>query len=165
MEKNYRHIFKKCVDNNLKLFILQQSTSSQIDDIKKYYEDNKINFELFTFRSNIKNIFKDVNLVITRAGASALAELISANIPFISIPLQNSVDNHQLENAKYYERNGCNFIINENEIDSKLFSLIKLVHEDKSLLSDIKRKQKKIVVSNIQKTLEKELKKLINEKI
>ena len=75
------------------------------------------------------------------------------------------MDNHQLENAKYYERNGCNFIINENEIDSKLFSLIKLVHEDKSLLSDIKRKQKKIVVSNIQKTLEKELKKLINEKI
>ena len=74
------------------------------------------------------------------------------------------MDNHQLENAKYYERNGCNFIINENEIDSKLFSLIKLVHEDKSLLSDIK-KTKKIVVSNIQKTLEKELKKLINEKI
>ena len=159
------HIFKKCVDNNLKLFILQQSTHSQINDIKKYYEDNKINFELFTFRSNIKNIFKDVNLVITRAGASALAELISANIPFISIPLQNSVDNHQFENAKYYERNGCNFLINENEIDTKLFSLIKLVHEDKSLLSDIKRKQKNIVVSNIQKTVEKELKKIINEKI
>ena len=33
-----------------------------------------------------------------------LAELTNANVPFISVPLPTSADNHQLKNAIFYER-------------------------------------------------------------
>ena len=38
-----------------------------------------------------------------------LAELTNANIPFISVPLPSSADNHQLKNAIYYEKKICFF--------------------------------------------------------
>ena len=56
------------------------------------------------------------NICITRAGASTLAELIFLNIPHIAIPLLTAKDNHQLENALFYEKFGCNWVLNENEI-------------------------------------------------
>ena len=51
------------------------------------------------------------NLVITRSGASVLGELININIPFISIPLPTSADNHQLKNAIYYEKKGFGYLL------------------------------------------------------
>ena len=33
-----------------------------------------------------------------------LAELTNANIPFISVPLPSSADNHQLKNARFYQK-------------------------------------------------------------
>ena len=47
---------------------------------------------------------KSCNFCITRAGASTLAELFISNIPFLTIPLPNSKDNHQYENAMFYKR-------------------------------------------------------------
>ena len=38
-----------------------------------------------------------------------LAELTNANIPFISIPLPSSTDNHQLKNAMYYQTKNFSF--------------------------------------------------------
>ena len=73
------------------------------------------------------------NLCITRAGASTLAELIFLNIPHIAIPLPIAKDNHQFENALFYKQLGCNWILNQNEIDE-----VKLV---KKLVSIIKNKE------------------------
>ena len=33
-----------------------------------------------------------------------LAELINSRIPFISVPLPTSADDHQLKNAMYYKK-------------------------------------------------------------
>ena len=38
-----------------------------------------------------------------------LAELTNANIPFISVPLPSSADNHQLKNAIYYQKKNLHF--------------------------------------------------------
>ncbi len=52
----------------------------------------------------------------TRAGASILAELIFLNIPHLVIPLPSAKDNHQFENALFYQELGCNWILNQSEI-------------------------------------------------
>ena len=53
-------------------------------------------------------------MCITRAGASTLSELVFLNIPFLAIPLLNSKDDHQFENASYYKKKGCNFFLSNN---------------------------------------------------
>ena len=59
------------------------------------------------------------NICITRAGASTLAELTFLNIPHLVIPLPTSKDNHQFENAFFYKEIGCNWILNQNEINEE----------------------------------------------
>ena len=66
------------------------------------------------------NYYNKANLVITRAGASVLGELINLNIPFISIPLPTSKDNHQLKNAEFYHKKGYGYLMEEKDIKDKL---------------------------------------------
>ena len=59
------------------------------------------------------------NICITRGGASTLAELVFLNLPSVVIPLPSSKDNHQYENALFYNEIGCNWILNQNEINDE----------------------------------------------
>ena len=72
---------------------------------------------VFDFDQNLDLLLDESDLCITRAGASSLAEIAILNIPFIAIPLPSSKDNHQFENANFYEQYGCNWIMNQNEIN------------------------------------------------
>ena len=69
------------------------------------------------------------NICFTRAGASTLAELVFLNLPCVAIPLPTSKDNHQFENAFFYNNKGCNWILNQKEnndktVASKLINII-----------------------------------------
>ena len=78
-------------------------------------------------------LFPKINLAITRSGSSILAELTNACIPFISVPLPSSADNHQLKNANYYQKKFFLFV-ERKDIQHKLFSLLKEIFTNKSIL-------------------------------
>ena len=102
---------------NLKIY--QQTNFINFENLKKFYKDNNINHELFDFNENISNLMNKANICLTRAGASTLAELVFLNLPFVAIPLPTSKDNHQFENAFFYSKIGCNWILNQNEINDR----------------------------------------------
>ena len=151
--------------NELKKFgeikITQQCLEKQNDTLAKFYNEKNLKFHLFNFSKDVLKYFKASDIVITRSGSSILAELINCNIPFVAIPLPSSTDNHQLENAKYFEKKGLNFLIEQNEIESKLFSLLKRVLDDKSLLSQMMNKQKKYSDINVYANINKELENIL----
>jgi len=109
------------------LKIYQQTNLGNFDKLKKFYKDKNINCELFDFNGDILNFMRRSNMCITRAGASTLAELVFLNLPCLAIPLPTSKDNHQFENAFFYNEIGCNWILNQNEIDEETVA-IKLVN-------------------------------------
>ena len=102
-------IFKKCLREGIKLRVYQHCLPSQNRKLELFYRETKINFETFNFSSNLTDYFSKVDIAITRSGSSILAELVNANIPFISVPLPSSADNHQLKNANYYKRKTLHF--------------------------------------------------------
>tara|TARA_Y100000816_G_scaffold292253_1_gene286621 strand:+ start:4455 stop:5540 length:1086 start_codon:yes stop_codon:yes gene_type:complete len=156
-------IFIKCKKNNLNLKIYQQCLDEQKIDLQKKYETNRIDFELFSFTFDILKYYNLSNLVITRAGASALAELLNCNIPIISIPLDSSSENHQLKNAKYFMEKGFGTMIEEKYINNKLFNLLESVHKDKSMLDLIKKSQEKYSDKNVFKNITKVITELFYE--
>ena len=101
------------------LKIYQQTNLINFENLEKFYKDNNINYELFDFNQDISNLMSKSNICLTRAGASTLAELVFLNLPFIAIPLPTSKDNHQFENAFFYKNIGCNWILNQNEINDE----------------------------------------------
>ena len=102
------------------LKIYQQTNLVNFKSLKKFYKDNNINHELFDFNEDISNLMSKANISLTRAGASTLAELVFLNLPFVAIPLPTSKDNHQFENAFFYNKIGCNWILNQNEINDEI---------------------------------------------
>ena len=113
-----------------KIKIFQQTSSKNYEFLKDFYYKNEIESELFDFNEEISDFMSRSNICITRAGASTLAELIYLNLPHIAIPLPTAKDNHQFENASFYQKIGCNWIMNQNEINNTnllehLFNIIK----------------------------------------
>jgi UDP-N-acetylglucosamine--N-acetylmuramyl-(pentapeptide) pyrophosphoryl-undecaprenol N-acetylglucosamine transferase len=111
------------------LKIYQQTNSDNLEVLKNFYKDKNIDYELFDFNENISNLMSKSNICITRAGASTLAELVFLNLPCVAIPLPTSKDNHQFENAFFYNEIGCNWVLNQNEtndeaLTNKLFKII-----------------------------------------
>lgn len=157
-------ILKKLKENDIQFSITQQCLISQKNDLEKFYKANNIKFDLFNYSQRIFDYYKNADLVITRAGSSVLAELLNCRIPMISIPLPSSADNHQLKNAKYFEKKGFGYLIEENTLRHNLFNLIKSIHKDKSLLNKIYISQKNHSDENVFKNINIELKKIFDEK-
>ena len=101
--------------------------------------------------------------MITRAGSSALAELLNCNIPIITVPLESSADNHQYKNAQYFKKKGYAIMIQESDLKDKLFDLLHSIHEDKSIIYSIKQNQKKHTDKNVFDIINKEIKNLFYE--
>ena len=93
-----------------------------------------------------------------------MAELVNVKIPFISVPLPSSADNHQLKNAIYYERNGYSYLIEEKNLNIELFELIKKISTDNTLLNQIKKKQGQHSDKSVYENIDKNIDKVMNEK-
>ena len=158
------NILEKCHEDGVPLKIYQQCLPEQNNFLINLYKKNNLECEIFNFSSDIVKYFSKSNFVITRAGSSMLAELINVKIPFISIPLPSSADNHQLKNAIYYEKNQYSYLIEEKNLDEKLFKLIKKIHENRSLLSQMVAKQKLYSDERVYKIIDEKIDELLNEK-
>ena len=156
-------IFKECNEAKIPLKIYQQCLPEQNKFLSSFYEDLNIDFEIFNFSNNILDYFSKINLAITRSGSSMLAELINVKIPFISVPLPSSADDHQLKNAIYYEKNEYSYLIEEKDLNEKLFKLIKKINEDRSLLNKIISKQRQYSDKSVYENIDKQINKVINE--
>jgi UDP-N-acetylglucosamine--N-acetylmuramyl-(pentapeptide) pyrophosphoryl-undecaprenol N-acetylglucosamine transferase len=157
-------VFKRCKDSKIPLKIYQQCLKNQNEQLSIFYKNLSIDFEIFNFSSDIITYFSKVNLAITRSGASMLGELINANLPFISVPLPTSTDNHQLKNALFYEKFFFGYLIEEKDLENKLFDLIKSINEDKSLIEKIKMNQSQYSDKNVFKNIDNQIEKILNEK-
>jgi UDP-N-acetylglucosamine--N-acetylmuramyl-(pentapeptide) pyrophosphoryl-undecaprenol N-acetylglucosamine transferase len=125
------------------LKIYQQTNSVNFEKLKKFYKNNNINHELFDFNEDISNFMSRSNICLTRAGASTLAELVFLNLPCVAIPLPTAKDNHQFENAFFYNKIGCNWILNQNEIndDTVVNKLVNIIdNKDEYLAKKINMK-------------------------
>ena len=157
-------IFEKFKNLNIKIKIYQQCQINQKGQLSNFYRVNNLDHEVFEFTDKISEYYSKANLVITRSGASVLGELINVKIPFISIPLPSSADDHQYKNAVFYQRKGYGFLLEEKDIKTKLFDLIDSLFKDKSSINNILLKQKQYSDKNIFNILDKEIEKVLNEK-
>ena len=147
-----------------KLKIYQQVNLKNFDNLQKSYQDNNIECELFDFNYDVSTFMKKSNICITRAGASTLAELVFLNLPHIAIPLPTAKDNHQFENAIFYNKIGCNWILNQNEIDeSSVTNKLSDIIMNKDEYLEKKNNMKNFSYQNSWNNINQKIKSIINE--
>ncbi len=105
----------------INLTIYHQTSKSNHEYIKNFYQENSIANKVFTFEDKLSEIMSLCDFAITRAGASTLSELVSLKIPFLAIPFPFSKDDHQYFNAKFYVDKNFGWLINEHKIFENYF--------------------------------------------
>ena len=114
---------------------------------KKYYDEYKDiklsdNVKLEPFMDNLINLLKDSDLIVSRAGASTVAEITAIGLPAVLVPSPYVTNNHQYKNAKELEDAGACVIVTEED-----FSKDTIISEIDKLLSDEKGYNKMVECS------------------
>lgn len=115
------------------------------------YKDVKIpkNVKMVPMLSDMLNVLKKTDLIITRAGASTIAEITAIGLPAIMIPSPFVTHNHQEKNAEVLEKNGSAIVIKEEDLTSdNLLKNIDVLINDKEKLDKMKENSKKMAVTD-----------------
>ena len=78
-------------------------------------------------KSELKDLFAMADVVISRAGANAICELLALKKPNLLIPLCSGSRGDQLLNAASFESQGFSMVLQEDDITTSL--LVDTVHE------------------------------------
>uniref|UniRef100_A0A7V3VSZ8 UDP-N-acetylglucosamine--N-acetylmuramyl-(pentapeptide) pyrophosphoryl-undecaprenol N-acetylglucosamine transferase n=1 Tax=Mesoaciditoga lauensis TaxID=1495039 RepID=A0A7V3VSZ8_9BACT len=73
-----------------------------------------INYEYF---EDIPYLMRNCDIVISRAGASTIAEIIQSSKPAIIVPWKGALNSHQESNANYLSEIGGAFVVDEDDIN------------------------------------------------
>jgi UDP-N-acetylglucosamine--N-acetylmuramyl-(pentapeptide) pyrophosphoryl-undecaprenol N-acetylglucosamine transferase len=85
-------------------------------------------FEPFTDR--VGTLLSAADLVVSRAGAGTLAELVRCATPAVLVPYPHAADNHQWANARHFERQGAGFALDENALAHLRREVLDVVFND-----------------------------------
>lgn len=91
---------------------------------KYYYDNYKMNIsqyvKVYEFIHNMNHAYSACDLLLARAGATTISELLVLGIPAILVPSPNVANNHQYYNAKSLVDEGAAVLIEDNELEYKL---------------------------------------------
>jgi UDP-N-acetylglucosamine--N-acetylmuramyl-(pentapeptide) pyrophosphoryl-undecaprenol N-acetylglucosamine transferase len=85
---------------------------------------------LVPFCDRIGELLSAADLVVTRAGAGTLAELIRCEVPAILIPYPHAASDHQRANAAFFERQGGGLVVEESALGDLNSEVLELVFND-----------------------------------
>lgn len=106
----------------IKLRIIQQASSSEQDSIAQIYSELEIPCQLADFFYNIAKQYENSDLVISRAGASTVAELAAIGLPAIFIPLPTAAENHQFYNAAALDKAGAGWCYAQSAVTPEILA-------------------------------------------
>ena len=123
------------------------------------------NVKVVPFIENMTRIMKNVDVMVTRAGASTLAEIETLRIPSILIPSPYVPNNHQYKNALDLVNDKKALMIEEKYLNpNTLINEIDSLINDDNKLNMLKTNLGKDGNINSKELIYKELKKLIDNK-
>ncbi|MBL4575400.1 MAG: UDP-N-acetylglucosamine--N-acetylmuramyl-(pentapeptide) pyrophosphoryl-undecaprenol N-acetylglucosamine transferase [Opitutaceae bacterium] len=108
------------------------------DEIFEYESSSgvKVRSGFIAFSDQVGDLLSSADLAVSRAGAGTIAEMTCCGLPSILIPNPHSADNHQEENAKFFETQGGGFLVNQEFMDD-LYKEVKEVIFNEGLLQQL----------------------------
>ena len=100
--------------DNIKIF--QQARPEQIDNLKMRYRALGLTASIKPFFTNMPDLLAKSDLVISRSGASSIAELAATGRASLMLPLPSAMDDHQKANALQMEQAGGGYCLDEATI-------------------------------------------------
>jgi len=132
-----------------------------------YYEKVKKlrlpeNVKIEPFINDLPSLMKVTDLMITRAGASTMSEILALNIPAIFIPSPYVTNNHQYKNAMDLVNKNAGLILEEKDLTKdNLINLIDKILSNKEQYNTIKNNLKDLGIKDSSSRIYEVLKEMI----
>jgi UDP-N-acetylglucosamine--N-acetylmuramyl-(pentapeptide) pyrophosphoryl-undecaprenol N-acetylglucosamine transferase len=104
------------------LRLIHQTGTADEEQVRTCYRGLGIEAEVSAFIRDMAGVYSRADLVVSRAGATTLAELAAMGLPALLIPYPYAADDHQTTNAEYYvNANGCK-MLRESTLNSEILA-------------------------------------------
>jgi UDP-N-acetylglucosamine--N-acetylmuramyl-(pentapeptide) pyrophosphoryl-undecaprenol N-acetylglucosamine transferase len=82
------------------------------------------------FSDRVAELLSAADLVVSRAGAGTIAELIRCETPAVLVPYPQAADDHQRANASFFERQGGGVVIEQASMKSLTAEVLDIIFND-----------------------------------
>jgi UDP-N-acetylglucosamine--N-acetylmuramyl-(pentapeptide) pyrophosphoryl-undecaprenol N-acetylglucosamine transferase len=93
--------------------VVHQTGGADVDRVRQAYAVAGVTAEVAAFFDDLAPHYASASLVVSRAGATTLAELACAGLPAVLVPYPHAMDNHQRHNAREFEHPGAAVIVEQ----------------------------------------------------
>ena len=123
------------------------------------------NVKILPFYEGLTSVMKKTDLLVSRAGASTLSEIIALSLPSILIPSPYVPNNHQYINAMDLVKDDAALLLEEKDMKSdELIKMIDAVIDDDKKLNTMKENLSKFKLDNSASIIYNKIKEITNEK-
>lgn len=120
------------------------------------------NIKVISYLEHMEYAYTISDLVISRAGATGLAEITASALAAILIPYPYATGNHQYYNAKILENKGAAKVIKEKDLNEDLMlKEFKDIIYDKEKLKEMSLNSKKLAEKNATQKIIKEIENIV----
>ena len=121
-----------------------QCPDSQKKEICKFFDKLSVKYELRSFFDEFIKKLYESDVLITRAGAGTVNDVILTKIPAIFVPLPSSANDHQFYNANFLKQKKAALLIeqkylNSQESLSKVIELISNITKQNDLIKNLQK--------------------------
>ena len=134
---------------------------------KAYYDDYKDlkvtdNVKIVPFLENLINLLKDSDLIVSRAGASTIAEITAIGLPAILVPSPYVTNNHQYKNAKELSDKGACVIVSEDDFSKEtIIKEIDKLFDNKEMYDKMSKDSRSLGIDDSATRIYEEIRKII----
>lgn len=118
------------------LRVIHQTGRDDEQMVAGRYKELGIRAEVAAFFTDMAGLYRRADLVVSRAGATTLAEITAFGLPMMLIPYPFAADDHQRKNGEYLVHGGAAVMFRQEELTEQ-----RLAEEISALLADEQRRR------------------------
>jgi UDP-N-acetylglucosamine--N-acetylmuramyl-(pentapeptide) pyrophosphoryl-undecaprenol N-acetylglucosamine transferase len=107
------------------LYVVHITGPKEFDQVKAELaltDEEAKRWLLFDYQNNMPEVLAACTCVVSRAGATSLAEISARGIPALLVPYPYAAEDHQTKNAAEYVAAGAAFCVKDDQLDSDTFA-------------------------------------------
>lgn len=119
--------------------IVHQTGPRQADMVRQFYEAQGLAADVQAFFPDLPQRYRTATIVVSRSGATSIAELTCIGLPMILVPYPHAAEDHQMVNARALSDKGAAIVVPHGE--SAEVTGQQLASQLRSLILDPKKRQ------------------------
>jgi UDP-N-acetylglucosamine--N-acetylmuramyl-(pentapeptide) pyrophosphoryl-undecaprenol N-acetylglucosamine transferase len=132
MSENIKYL----VENNIQ--VIWQTGKNYFERFKEF---NSESVKVIDFIEDMNAAYSACDLLLARAGATTIAEILNLGIPAILVPSPNVAENHQYLNAKALSDKKAAILIEDKELKNELVKNVLETLNSESKLIELKNRE------------------------